>query len=1369
MDGLVVLFVLLGGAYLLVLPVLTLIAWSRSSTHSDQIEKLRRALKEAETRNASLDTRLNSLQAAVQTLRERGDVNAPPSPIQAPAAEPIVVKPATPVAAAASGAPMPIGTSSAPEPIKPPAAKPALVASPAIKVAADLTFDLTPPSTEANPAEMATVTRPAEGAPADSTPKSTPRRPAPRVRPAPAQPAGPSLLERAFGAAKAWLFGGNTLVRMGMLLVFLGLAFLLRYASDRIVIPLEVRYLGVAITALVALVLGWRLRAKRPAYALLMQGGAVAVMYLTVFAALKLHGQPLLSTEAGFALLVAVVTLSGVLAVAQNALSLAVAGALGGFATPVLLSTGGGNHVALFTYFALLNTGILGIAWFKAWRPLNLIGFFGTFLIGTAWGQRSYDPVLHYANTQPFLILFFVMFVAIGLLFARRMLLDDPDVPTSRDTAEWSAWFARRGHTAQRYVDGTLLFGTPVVAFGLQYALIRHIEYGTAFSSLALGLFYLVLARLTHGSNPLRHRLLTEVFLALGMIFASLAIPLGLDAQWTAAAWAIEAAGIYWIGHRQQRPLARAFALLLQAGATVAFLQHVSPGEETLLTGSALGALMLGLSFLSNMLVLRRYGTAPERSEQWDGKLDVAFSTLGLWSLFAIAPILYVADGTAFAWGLAGFLTVFVALRWRFSGWVLNAVLVQVAAIMAFVTTLHPAQESLLAGSLVVAALLGITLLANAALLRLHPGACENGQSRYNPLLPLLSTLGLWSLYLIAPLQLAAENTAAAWALAGMLTVFIGLRLQARGWVANALLVQLLAGGLFLRQMDADGGAGGVLALAGSGWRGLIIASLIGLASLVSLGAAVRDARRKNDPALVARLAWATIFGLGFIALAVLFVLPWETATAVWAGCGFVLMWAAMHLKLRPPFWFALALEIIAGIAFLNANWFGLFNVHPLQVAEAASPFAHAGFWTPIVIALAAFAVAWRLHAYARSPTAGDADGLAIDGDWFSLPALLWAAGWWAFAWWMEWARTDELHQQTSHHFLAVMAASVLVLLPIAVKWRWARLAGLCGLLLPLIAVTAAFDYGADFNLLAASGWAALGLALAAAFGLLRSAKGLLEERSDKLLHLINCWVWLGVAALEMRYLFLALGEPGSTWRWLGWVLPLAAWLLWNARKAPPSLWPAVAHPQLYRFSATAPLLAILLAWLGMANIYSSGNAEPLPFIPLLNPLDLPLVLILFAGWQWLRQLRVQDPLECRWQPLSTPFQFALMAAAFLTYTCVVLRGAHHLAGVPWQPDEMQHSMLVQASLSIAWALLALGLMVAGHRSARRAVWIAGAVLVAVVLAKLFLIELSNRGGVERIVSFIGVGVLLLVVGYFAPLPPSRETTDTESADAPAT
>jgi len=66
--------------------------------------------------------------------------------------------------------------------------------------------------------------------------------------------------------------------------------------------------------------------------------------------------------------------------------------------------------------------------------------------------------------------------------------------------------------------------------------------------------------------------------------------------------------------------------------------------------------------------------------------------------------------------------------------------------------------------------------------------------------------------------------------------------------------------------------------------------------------------------------------------------------------------------------------------------------------------------------------------------------------------------------------------------------------------------------------------------------------------------------------------------------------------------------------------------------------------------------------------------------------------------------------------------------------------------------------MLAATRSGNRVVWLVGAVLLGVVIAKLFLVDLSRSGSVERIVSFVGVGLLMLVVGYFSPLPPARES-----------
>jgi uncharacterized membrane protein len=186
----------------------------------------------------------------------------------------------------------------------------------------------------------------------------------------------------------------------------------------------------------------------------------------------------------------------------------------------------------------------------------------------------------------------------------------------------------------------------------------------------------------------------------------------------------------------------------------------------------------------------------------------------------------------------------------------------------------------------------------------------------------------------------------------------------------------------------------------------------------------------------------------------------------------------------------------------------------------------------------------------------------------------------------------------------------------------------------------------------------------------------------------------------------------------------------------------------------------LMLAWFWLANIASDGAAEPLPYLPLLNPLELGLLIALFGVCQWLRSTLPQLGLtEAKRQYLP---QLVVGTALFALFTAAVFRTAHHWGAVPYRLDALLDSMLVQAGLSLIWTLIALTLMIFGHLRSRRELWLVGAVLIGVVVAKLFFVELDNRGGLERIVSFIGVGVLLLIVGYFAPLPPRQTVAEAE-------
>jgi uncharacterized membrane protein len=1087
-----------------------------------------------------------------------------------------------------------------------------VAAEPAPRVVLDWTLDCVLPDPPAEPIMQA----------AQPAPVTEPERVTPPASPwGPSAPRQPGLLAKAFNAGKDWLLGGNTVLRVGVVLLFLGLAFLLRYATEGVVVPVELRYASVAASAVALLALGWWLRLRNPSYALMLQGTGVAVLYLTVFAAMRLH--PLLDASAALALLVLVTLFSAILAVKQNALALAAVAALGGFAAPILTSTGSGNHVALFSYFALLNTGILAIAWFKTWRVLNLIGFVGTFGIGFAWGIRAYTPELLW-STQPFLMLFFLMYVVIGLLFARRKLREALDAPEDRDGL--LRWAARKGD----YIDATVLFGPPLVGFGLQFALVQHIEFAAAFSALAMGLFYLLLARILVGRTGDRAVLLVETCLALGVVFASLAIPLGLDARWTSAAWAVEGAGIFWLGLRQQRPLARAFALLLQFGAALAFVIGLSRGESTLLDGAPLGALMLGVALLFSFWQVRQHG---EHASRWEVRGE-----------------------------------------------------------------------------------------------------------------PVLACAGLAFLFLIAPLLFAAQGTAISWALAGLLTLWLGLRLQARSVLFSAFAVQLLGGAVFMLDMagNAATGLGGFSA----GWSGLLTSSLIGFGLIAGMLLAARDPQVGADRRLLRGLSVVLLVGLVFLNLAVLFVLPWATASAVWAGSGLLIVWLSLHLQQRASFVFGLLLQALAGLVFLA--------VSPLLFGdltrEGLRPLAHIDFWTPLVLGLAALVGAWRLQQLARREMPSALGNLSL----LAQLLLVWGAAWWALALVSEVLRFVGPQWQSSA-LLLVLAASVALAAFLALRTRWAELALLCCLLTPLAGVVLLHAWHLHYHPAAQFGWLAWTLLFAVHVWALRRVAEQLPAGARSAAHVLGAWLLLGVLALELRYLLLALSEHYNAWRWLGWALLPSAylWLMALPRRWP---WPLSAYPREYRVLAAAPLALLMLGWFWLANVASAGDAEPLAYLPLLNPLELGLLFALGAVFAWARMGLAElgaDAVRSQWLA-----QAVAGASLFALLTAMVMRTAHHWGGVPYQLDALLDSMLVQAGLSIVWTLIALPLMVFGNRLGRRELWLIGAALIALVVVKLFVVELGNRGGLERIVSFIGVGVLLLVVGYFAPLPARQDVAE---------
>ena len=127
-------------------------------------------------------------------------------------------------------------------------------------------------------------------------------------------------------------------MRIGVVVLFFGVSFLLKYAAEHSMLPIELRLIAVACGAIAMMVVGWKLRTREGQYGLVLQGGGVGLLYALIFAAAKYY--TLFPLTGAFAMMFLVVMLGSLLAVLQNALSLALLASIGGYLAPILTSSG---------------------------------------------------------------------------------------------------------------------------------------------------------------------------------------------------------------------------------------------------------------------------------------------------------------------------------------------------------------------------------------------------------------------------------------------------------------------------------------------------------------------------------------------------------------------------------------------------------------------------------------------------------------------------------------------------------------------------------------------------------------------------------------------------------------------------------------------------------------------------------------------------------------------------------------------------------------------------------------------------------------------------------------------------------------------
>jgi uncharacterized membrane protein len=278
------------------------------------------------------------------------------------------------------------------------------------------------------------------------------------------------------------------------------------------------------------------------------------------------------------------------------------------------------------------------------------------------------------------------------------------------------------------------------------------------------------------------------------------------------------------------------------------------------------------------------------------------------------------------------------------------------------------------------------------------------------------------------------------------------------------------------------------------------------------------------------------------------------------------------------------------------------------------------------------------------------------------------------------------------------------------------------------------------------------------------SRKGL-PEKIHGIWLLIVVFITLGVTSSSGRALTLS-REFAPAWISLAGMAPVFVIMIgvsFFARRMRTE--PAAGadfHKKLFLFVLPLILSCIMGLWF-FVTLFFSGDPAPLPFyIPIINPLDLEeaFCAVLFLLWQVALLHRKDLPAA------GKPALLVIIdTAVFLFTIALTARSVHFYGHIPY--SRIFDADVFHLCLFILWAVYGIGHIIGGFKLSLRKVWIAGAVLTVADIAKLLILDLAGTGAITRIVSFFIAGLLLLFIGWAAPLPPpeGKQTIPPDSGE----
>ena len=325
--------------------------------------------------------------------------------------------------------------------------------------------------------------------------------------------------------------GSHWLNRIGISAVLVGVSYFLKFAFDNNWIGPAGR-VSIGLLAGIAVVV-WSETFRARGYKVFsysLKAVGIGVLYLSLWAAFQVYG--LISSGAAFVAMVIVTVSTATLALKQDAEILAALALAGGFATPLLLSTGQNREIQLFSYAALLDIASLVLIVVKPWRQILVLSYAGTLVLYLGWYAEYYGRD-EFAVTFAFATIFFAIFALAPLL----------------------AKAPNQAHILWQLPVALTFINTG--AYFLQaYVMFEEIDkLDMAWFALALAAVHIGLSRLVRRQQEAANAGLQRLLhLSLSVALITIAVPIRLDGHWITVGWLVEAGVLLWVADRIRVP-----------------------------------------------------------------------------------------------------------------------------------------------------------------------------------------------------------------------------------------------------------------------------------------------------------------------------------------------------------------------------------------------------------------------------------------------------------------------------------------------------------------------------------------------------------------------------------------------------------------------------------------------------------------------------------------------------------------------------------------------------------------------------------------------------------------------------------------------